>query len=96
MSHKMERESQQGIYDSDAIAFGKALKILWTLQNVATRLGYHCFRESTQVYIPINFNVVINKEKLEIASQALIYFVSVADVVNVNYIPYGTVSELLY
>jgi hypothetical protein len=40
--------------------------------------------------------MVINKERLEIASNAHIYFVSVADVVNVHYITYGTVSELLY
>jgi len=70
------------------------LKILWTLQNMATRLNYH--RESTQVYIPIHLHMLINKEKPEIASNAHFYFFSVADVVNVLYIAYGTVSELLY
>jgi hypothetical protein len=40
--------------------------------------------------------MLINKEKPEIASNAHFYFFSVADVVNVLYIVYGTVSELLY
>ena len=71
------------------------LEILWTLQNMATRLNYP-FRESTQVYIPINLHMLINKENPEIASNAQFYFFSVADVVNVLYIAYGTVSELLY
>jgi hypothetical protein len=40
--------------------------------------------------------MLINKEKPEIASNAHFYFFSVADVVDVLYITYGTVSELLY
>jgi hypothetical protein len=40
--------------------------------------------------------MLINKEKPEIASNAHFYFFSVADAVNVLYIAYGTVSELLY
>ena len=40
--------------------------------------------------------MLIHKEKPEIASNAHFYFSSVADVVNVLYIVYGTVSELLY
>ncbi len=67
------------------------LEILCTLQNMATRLNYP-FRESTQIYIPINLHMLINKEKPEIASNAHFYFFSVADAVNVLYIAYGTVS----
>ena len=40
--------------------------------------------------------MLIKKEKPEIASNAHIYFFSVADAVNVLYIAYGTVSEILY
>jgi len=40
--------------------------------------------------------MLINKEKPEIASNAHFYFFSVADVVSVLYIVYGTVSELSY
>jgi len=40
--------------------------------------------------------MLINKERPEIASNAHFYYFSVADVVNVLYIIYGTVSELLY
>jgi hypothetical protein len=43
------------------------------------------FRESTQVYIPIQLHMLINKEKPEIASNAHLNFFSVADVVNVLY-----------
>ncbi len=71
------------------------LEILWTLQNMATRLSYP-FRESTQVYIPINLHMLINKENPEIASNAHFSFFIVADVDTVLYIAYGTVSELLY
>jgi len=72
-----------------------------TLQNMATRLNYHCiymldFQRSTQVYLPIYLNMLINKEKPEIASNAHFYYFSVADVVNVHYITYGSVGDLLY
>jgi len=69
----MARESQPGIMILTPLPLEMLLEILWTLQNMATRLNYP-FRESTQVYIPINLHMLINKEKPEIASNAHFYF----------------------
>ncbi len=69
-----------------------------TWQQDWITIAFTCstFRESTQVYLPIYLNLLINKEKPEIASNAHFYYFSVADVVNVHYITYGSVSDFLY
>ena len=91
----MARESQHWLYDSDTNTFGKALRDTLDFAKHANKIESP-FRESTQVYLPIYLNMLINKEKPEIASNTHFYFFSVADVVNVLYLAYGTVSELLY
>ena len=95
LSHKMARESQHGIYDSDPIAFGNAFRDTLDFAKHANKIESP-FRESTQVYIPINLHMLINKEKPEIASNAHFYFFGAADAANVLYIAYITVSKLLY